>query len=134
MGLLLAGCSWRTPKCDSVFSAEQAAELKEIINRNMTDADWEKLQQGYDRIAKIADYKHSIDIRRDFDKDPWVLIAFLENSGWNPKLQEELSVFIRKWMQERIIEESKKDTKVNEKEREETRKQVDAFLVSLRTK
>lgn len=102
----------------------------------MTDVDWEKLQQKFDQLEKLANQDFDIDFKRDYDKNPWVLMAVIETSMDNPKLQKELSEFAKKMMPEivKTIKESKKIEQISEKERQKAHKQMEDMFKSVETK
>ena len=77
ISLLFTGCSSTSPKKKSIFSQEQQAELRSIIDRHLTDDDWDKYQQEWEKFGKAVDYDSEIDLRKNYDKDPMVLMSLM---------------------------------------------------------
>ena len=94
--LLLAGCSSNPPK-KNFFSETETAELKEILDRHMTEADWQELQEKFNRFYQRTGQKDVIDIRNECVTDPWFLMGLGESSFDKPEMQDELTnVIMRK--------------------------------------
>lgn len=92
--LFSTGCS--SPKKKSIFSQEQQAELRSIIDRHLTDDDWDRYQQEWEKFETTVDYDSEIDLRNDYDKDPMILMSIIKMSEDKPELQKELTDFVFK--------------------------------------
>lgn len=118
ISLLFTGCSSNKRKDKSIFSEEQKAELKNILDRYLTDQDWDRYQQEIEQLEKLANYDTGIDFKKDFD-NPMILEIILTRSIDKPNLQKELTSFMTKYMQGKIIElKSGKNKVLTEEEME----------------
>ena len=102
--LFFTGCSTAPQKKKSFLSEKQQAELKDIVNRNLTEDDWDKYQQEWQKNlqsmreigALLNKDDFNIDIRNDYDKDPMTLMRLMEMSQDKPILRKELTSFMHK--------------------------------------
>jgi len=112
---LVTGCSLNEQMQKPFLSEEQKAELKDILDRNLTDQDWDRYQHRYqqamDRVKEILDKeKHNkeklnieyIDLRNDYDKNLPNLMIIMAMCSDKPELAKELSSFVSKLLPEPI--------------------------------
>jgi hypothetical protein len=104
ISLLFTGCSPTKQQKKSVFSEDQRAELKGIFDRHLTDQDWDRYQQVWEKFGKKVNYDYDIDIRNDYDKDPMILMSIIEMSSDKPKLQQELTSYLNKTLFDKMRE------------------------------
>ena len=108
ISVFFSGCSSPAPKQTSVFTDEQQAELKAIFDKYLTDQDWERYQQEWEKKENLVNNDEKIDLRNDYDKDPMILMVIVEMSSDKPQLQKELTSFINKTMLEEVQKNGEK--------------------------
>lgn len=104
--LLFTGCSSIQQEKVSFLTEEQQLELKNIFDKHLTDEDWETYQHGWDRIASFANLDTDIDLKKDYDKDPMILMSINDMSSDKPELQKELTSFMKHVSIEKLPEDN----------------------------
>lgn len=94
IALLFPGCSSTPQKKISIFTEKQQTELKDILDKHLTEHDWERYQQKLEKHEDTLNYELDIDIKNDYDTDPIAFELLVAIAQDKPKLQKELNDFL----------------------------------------